>query len=131
MFKKNRNETQITKKSNTEDLQEKLIFNPRFDIYTDESSIYLEGNIPGASEDTIDISVEKGVLSIYAKTNPISWENYHDHDIEFEWGDYRRSFQIGHEIDTDHVEAAYKNGVINVRLPIQNAIQKKIPVSVS
>lgn len=129
MFKKDKNENRIAKKENAENLQEKTVFTPRFDIFTDESAIYLEGNIPGASDDSIDISVEKGVLSIHAKTTPIDTDNYHEQENEFDWGDYRRSFQISHEVDTDAVDAAYRNGVLNIKLPIRNAVQKKIPVS--
>ncbi len=56
-------------------------------------------------------------------------EGFHDYENEFDFGDFRRSFQLGQDINTDSVEAAYKNGILHIILPIKNAVQKKIPVS--
>ncbi len=129
MFLKKNEESKVAKKESTEQLQERVVFTPRFDVYSNPTHIYLEGNLPGTREEDIEISIEKGVLSIYAKGMSMATEGYHDYENEFDFGDFRRSFQLGQDINTDSVEAAYKNGVLYITLPIKNAVQKKIPVS--
>ncbi len=58
MFLKKNEESKVAKKESTEQLQERVVFTPRFDVYSNPTHIYLEGNLQGTREEDIEISIE-------------------------------------------------------------------------
>jgi HSP20 family molecular chaperone IbpA len=112
-----------------ERIRSRRVFVPRSDIYETEKEIIVMADIPGANEKTVDITLEKNVLSITAYIEPIRTS---EHDIvyaEYEEGDYQRSFRLSDEIDRDKIEASVSEGVLRLRLPkSQEAATKKITV---
>ena len=105
------------------------VFLPKADIYETEKEIIILADIPGANDKTVDITLEKNVLSITAYIEPMRTS---EHDIayaEYEEGDYQRSFRLSDEIDRDKIEASVSEGVLRLRLPkSQEAATKKITV---
>ncbi|MDH4200179.1 MAG: Hsp20/alpha crystallin family protein [Spirochaetia bacterium] len=103
---------------------------PEVNIYIDDANLYLEANIPGASENSVDVSVEKNILTISAAHNPVAEsENLALQYAEYEPGDYRRTFQINESIDVDQIKAVVKNGVLYLNLPLRQPAVKKIAVA--
>ncbi len=72
---------------------------------------------PGASEKTLEITLEKNVLSINAFIIPVQSTGYRLAYAEYDEGDYQRSFRLSDEIDRDQIEASINNGVLHLRLP--------------
>ena len=104
-------------------------FVPKADIYETEKEIIVLADVPGANEKTVDITLEKNVLSISAYVEPLQTGNYDIAYTEYEEGDYQRSFRLSDEIDQDKIEAAVSEGVLRLRLPkVQEAKAKKIAV---
>jgi HSP20 family protein len=97
-------------------------FVPRADIYETESEIIVIADIPGANEKTVDITLEKNVLSITAYIEPAIPNGFEVAYAEYEEGDYQRSFRLSDEIDRDKIEATVSEGVLHLRLP--KAIEK-------
>jgi HSP20 family molecular chaperone IbpA len=93
------------------------------------NAIVLLADIPGVDERHLDITLEKGVLTIHGSVEP---ERYRDYELayaEYSIGDYRRSFTISDEIDHDNIEARVKNGVLQLILPkAKPLLPKKIKV---
>ena len=105
-------------------------FIPRADIYETEKEIIVLADIPGANEKTIDITLEKNVLSITAFVEPAIPSGFEVAYAEYEEGDYQRSFRLSDEIDRDKIEATVSDGVLRLNLPkSQEARIKKITVS--
>jgi HSP20 family protein len=97
-------------------------FVPRADIYETEKEIIVIADIPGANEKTVDITLEKNVLSITAYIEPAIPNGFEVAYAEYEEGDYQRSFRLSDEIDRDKIEATVSEGVLHLRLP--KAIEK-------
>jgi HSP20 family protein len=90
----------------------------------------LTAGLPGASKQSLDIHLDKGVLTINA---PVGREMpgrpvY----SEFEWAPYYRQFQIPEGVDQGAVKAEFNNGVLTLRLPKAEAVKpRRIEVSIS
>ena len=105
-------------------------FVPRADIYDTEKEITILADVPGANEKTVDITLEKDVLTITAYVEPSIPNGFDIAYAEYEEGDYHRSFRLSNEIDRDKIEAVVSDGVLRLRLPkVQEAQAKKITVS--
>jgi len=104
-------------------------FVPRADIYETEKEITILADVPGATEKSVDITLEKDVLSINAYVEPAIPNGYEIAYAEYEEGDYQRSFRLSGEIDRDKIEAVVSDGVLRLRLPkVQEAQARKIKV---
>ena len=104
-------------------------FVPRADIFDTDKEITVLADVPGANEKTVDITLEKDVLSITAYVEPAIPEGFDIAYAEYEEGDYQRSFRLSGEIDREKIEAAVSDGVLHLRLPkVQEAQAKKIVV---
>jgi HSP20 family molecular chaperone IbpA len=104
-------------------------FVPRADIYETEKEIIVLADVPGANEKTVDITLEKNVLTINAYIEPAIPGGFNVAYAEYEEGDYQRSFRLSDEIDRDKIEAVVSEGVLRLRLPkLLEATAKKIAV---
>jgi len=104
-------------------------FVPRVDIYETDEAITVVADMPGVSEESVDIILEKGVLTINGYVNPEVPEGYSLAHAEYQVGDFVRSFSLSNEINQDAIEATLKDGVLRVTLnKITEAQTKKIAV---
>jgi len=101
----------------TERTHSRRCFVPRSDIYETEDEIIVLADIPGASDKSTDITLEKNVVSISAYIDPTPASGYELAYAEYEEGDYQRGFRLPDEIDRDKIEATVKDGVLRLRLP--------------
>lgn len=104
-------------------------FVPRSDIYETDGEIVLVADVSGASDKTVDITLEKNILTVNAYIEPVHSSGYTLAYAEYDEGDYERSFQLSDEIDRDQIAASVSNGVLVLRLPKAPAAQtRKIAV---
>jgi len=102
---------------------------PRVDIYETNDEIVVLADMPGVDENSVDITLEKNVLSINGYVEPDQANNYSLAYAEYEVGDYQRSFTVSDEIDRDNIQAAVKNGVLHLHLPKAGPVKaRKITV---
>ena len=83
----------------TERIRNVKVFAPRVDIYENKDSLFLLADMPGVDEKTVDIELEKNVLTI---TGRVDNGRIHDATMmysEYEIGDYERVFTLSDEID--------------------------------
>jgi HSP20 family molecular chaperone IbpA len=104
-------------------------FVPKADIYETDQEIVVLADIPGANEKTVEITLEKSVLTINAFIDPVRANGFELAYAEYEEGDYQRSFHLSNEINQDKIEATVSEGVLRLRLPkSQGAATRKIAV---
>jgi HSP20 family protein len=108
---------EVTNMSDVERTRARKAYIPRADIYETEDDIYVLADMPGIDENSVDIMLEKNILTINGYVEPVIPKNYDPAFAEYEEGDYQRSFTLSNQIDQDNIEATVKNGVLRLRLP--------------
>jgi HSP20 family protein len=101
---------------------------PRVDIVETEEELRLFADLPGVTQDDVDIRFENGELTLHARRAAAAtardawlWEN--------DTGDYFRAFRITEQIDASKIWAELKNGVLTLHLPkVEAAKPRKITV---
>jgi HSP20 family protein len=102
---------------------------PAVNIIETESGLILTADIPGAAKETLDINVEKGILTINAPIsrsmpgNPVY--------TEFELAPYYRQFSIPESLDHEKASADLNNGILTLKIPKAAAAKpRKIEIRV-
>ena len=122
---------EIVASENSERTRDCQCFIPRSDIFEMDDDIVVIVDVPGADEESIEITLEKNVLTINAYVAPDDFEGYSLAFGEYQVGDYQRSFRLSNEIDREKIEATIKEGVLRLSLPkAQEAKTRKIAVKV-
>lgn len=101
---------------------------PPVNIMEVEDSLILIADMPGAAKDTIDINVEKGILTISAGVSGQmpGGAVYR----EFELAPYYRQFQVPESLNNEKARAEYASGVLTLRLAKPEAAKpRKIQVT--
>jgi len=101
----------------TERIRDRRVFVPRADIYETQEGLTLVMDVPGADQQSVDITLEKNVLTISAYPAAVKFEKHTLAYAEFGVGDFQRSFALSNEIDRERIEAKVKNGVLTLHLP--------------
>lgn len=107
---------EITQTEDTERTRDVCCFVPRADIYELDDQIVIVADVPGADESSIDITLEKNILTINATIDPVFPQGYTLQSAEYEIGDYHRSFRLSNEIDQEKIDAVVKDGVLRLYL---------------
>jgi len=120
---------EVTAAEGTERTRECACFVPRADIYEVEDQIVIVADVPGVDENSVEITLEKNILTINAFIEPVEMEGFTPVFAEYEVGDFQRSFKLSNEIDSDKIKATIKDGVLRLYLPKAAAAQaRKISV---
>lgn len=105
------------------------VFVPRTDIYETADSIIVLADMPGVSESSIDITVEKNTLTIDGTIEDSELPGYSAAYCEYVSGDFHRVFTLSNEVDREGIVATVKNGVLRLSLPkSKTALARKIAV---
>ena len=91
--------------------------------------IVLRFDLPGVSQDNIEVNVNRGVLSVSAKRDEDKTDSDRPFIRERVIGTLSRRVYLGDAYDADKVEAAYENGVLTVRVPVaEKAKARKVEI---
>ena len=103
---------------------------PSVDISENDKAFTLLADIPGVDPKDIDISMEKGVLTIKGERNSEKvdeGENYRR--VERQSGQFYRRFTLPDSADADKIQARSEHGVLTVTIPKQEvAVSRRIEV---
>lgn len=106
------------------------VFAPPVDIIETPREVLLRADLPGADEKNVDITLEKGVVTLRAKSVAQEPGGFRLIDREFVPGDFERAFALSEEIDQEGIEASVRNGVLELRLPKAKAVRtRKIDIT--
>jgi HSP20 family protein len=106
---------------------------PAVDIYeTDEHEVVLKADLPDMKREDINLTFENGVLTLKGERKleqETARENFQR--VERRYGAFSRSFTLPNTVDATRINAAYKDGVLTIRLPQrEEAKPKQIAVTV-
>ena len=99
---------------------------PAINIWTNEDGQVISAEMPGVHPDDIDIDVTGDALSISGERKPDEIaKEAHYHRRERSYGLFSRTVQLPFMVDTNKVEASFKNGVLLINLPRAEADKPK------
>ncbi len=88
------------------------------DVYETENELVIKADLPQVSEKELDVRVENNMLTIRGERKfeqKVKEENYLR--MERAYGSFSRSFSLPNTVNTEAVQAEYKEGVLTVTLP--------------
>jgi len=108
-------------------------WNPTVDIFKKGDDYVLKTELPGITKDDIDITIQDNVVSLKGVKkveNEVKEEDYYHCERTF--GSFQRNFELPSLIDRKKVKASYKDGVLEVTLPLaEEAKPKQIKIDIS
>ena len=105
---------------------------PEVDITEEKDRIIVTADLPGMKQEEIAVEVSDGVLTIQGERKRESeTKDAKTYRVERSYGSFLRSFTLPAGVDATRVNAAYKNGVLEITLPkLAEAKAKQIKVEV-
>lgn len=118
---------------------------PDVDVTENKDSYVLDMDLPGRTENDVNLELNEGVLTISSaktETKAIEDKNHKKEKDEAEKPqfllrerrrtEFRRSFTLPKDIDAEGVTAGFKNGVLTVKIPRKAEVApRKIQISVA
>jgi len=104
----------------------------KVDVRENETEYIVESDLPGMSEEDIDISIKDGLLTLsckkskgYEKINEeLDMERRNEEEKKEVYlikersnVEFKRTFSFANRIDEDGITASFENGVLEVRIP--------------
>jgi HSP20 family protein len=100
------------------------------DMYQTKDNVIIKSTIAGVRPEDIDITVANDMVSIKGERS--KEENIPQDDYFYQecyWGSFTRSVIVPVDIDSEHIEADYKDGILTVIIPkAAKAKTKKVKV---
>ena len=107
-------------------------FAPAFDISETENELVVKAELPGVDPQDVDISLTGNVLTIKGeKREEHETQGETMHRLERVFGSFSRSFTLPCEVREDQIQATYKDGLLDLRLPkSESSKTRKIKIQV-
>ena len=87
------------------------------DAFRDDNTFVIHLDLPGVDADSIDLTVERNVLTVHAERKPV--QSGAERIVgERSYGVFSRQMFLGDTLDVDALEAEYTDGVLNIRIPV-------------
>jgi HSP20 family protein len=100
------------------------------DAWREGDVFVLEFDLPGVAKESIDLDVERNVLTVKAErvAGNGDWEMLAS---ERPRGLFSRQLVLGDNLDLEHIEAGYHDGVLRLKVPVaEQAKPRKIEIKV-
>jgi HSP20 family protein len=104
---------------------------PPVNIFEDAEAITLEADMPGVSKERLRLQVDQDQLLVEGEVQLTMPEGMEALYADVRATHYSRSFALSRELDTDHIDASLKDGVLRLRIPKPAEVRpRKIEVRV-
>lgn len=110
---------------------------PETDVVESQNDIRVQMEIPGLRAEDVNVELEGNVLTVSGEKRE-SWEEAEGegrsdnryHLSERRWGQFTRSFVLPREVQSEKIEASYRDGLLTVTIPkAETAKRRRIDVS--
>ena len=99
------------------------------DVYRQDDHFVVHFDLPGVDAESIDLTVEKNVLTVSAERR---WQPGDGAEVvatERPQGSFSRQLFLGDGLDPERIDAQYDNGVLTVKIPVaEQAKPRKIEI---
>jgi HSP20 family protein len=102
----------------------------RMDAIRRPEEVELRFDLPGIDTDSLDVTVDRGVLTVSAQRS----EEYAEDEKPFirqrVMGSFSHRVRLSDTVDSEKIDAAYEGGVLKVRVPLTEKAQpRKVEVA--
>jgi HSP20 family protein len=106
------------------------VFTPTVDLYETTDEVVVNAYLPGMSREDIHLEVMGNTLRLYGETKPaVPEKDVTVHLAEGTYGRFEFRYALPVEVKAEECRAAYRNGVLEVRLPKAESAKPK-PVEI-
>ncbi|KRE68710.1 hypothetical protein ASG92_00165 [Arthrobacter sp. Soil736] len=99
------------------------------DAWQEDGEFVVAFDLPGVSPDTVDLNVERNVLTVRAERRDPTQPNVELVVAERPRGVFSRQLILGDTLDTENIKATYDFGVLTLRIPVaEQAKPRKIAI---
>jgi HSP20 family protein len=100
------------------------------DAWRDGEQIVVQFDLPGVDLDSVDLDVERNVLTVRAERRGSTGDDTEMIAAERPRGVFSRQLILGDTLDTDRLQASYAAGVLTLRIPVaEKAKPRKITIA--
>jgi HSP20 family protein len=95
-------------------------------LYEEKGEIVAKAELPGLTKEDIEVKITENVLTIKGekkKEEEVKEKDYYR--SERSYGSFMRSVELPREVQADKIKATFKNGILEVRLPVSEEAKKK------
>ena len=102
------------------------------DAFRSGEEFVVHFDLPGIDPASIDLTVEKNVLTVHAERRRTDAEGVEMLVAERPHGTFSRQLFLGETLDTEAIDARYGDGVLTLRIPIaERAKPRRVPINVA
>jgi HSP20 family protein len=99
------------------------------DAYRREGDLVLQFDLPGIDPESVDITVDKNVLTVSAERHSSHEEGDKVIVTERRSGRFVRTLRLGEDLDVEHVGARTEGGVLTITIPVAEHVRaRRIPI---
>ena len=107
--------------------RETVTLAPPIDICETDAAFLLFADMPGVAPDGLEVMVERNTMRVRGRAEEMTAGPEYQ---EFELGEYRSTFAITDDLDTERISAALRDGVLRLEIPKSERLRpKNIPVT--
>jgi HSP20 family protein len=107
-------------------------FRPRVDVTETDKEIKVAAELPGMDEKDIEVLLQNDMLTIKGEKKEEKEDKAKDYyKMERTYGSFSRTIPLPIEVQTDKIEAKFKNGLLSITLPkTAKAVEEKKKIEV-
>lgn len=101
---------------------EEFGWRPAVDVVEEDDAFVLTAELPGMERDDVEVEVESDVLRIRGDKEEVSEREGEEGEWSYRvsersFGSFSRSFTLPRSVEAGRIEAAFRNGVLEIRMP--------------
>ncbi len=101
-------------------------YSPTFNLYEKEGAYHLTADLPGVNKDDISIDIRDDIVTVSGKKESSTEEkdvNYYFKESSY--GSFSRTFRLPGEVDETHVDASFKDGILTLKMPVNESSKRR------
>jgi len=93
-------------------------FRPNADCYRTKDAIIVLVELPGVDAANVDIFVAEGTLYVAGERKRPRGDGQTYQQMELDYGPFRRQIALGSDVDVEHAQATFEQGILKIALPL-------------
>lgn len=90
-----------------------------------DGEVVLRFDVPGVDSGKIDVTVDKGVLTVSATREDATTEGENPVVRERLFGSFTRRVRLSDNLDAEAIEASHRDGVLEIHIPVREAAKPR------